>query len=114
MVLFNIGAKAWDATCQVFGLPHMIVGSLPATSERIFSSGNERTMALFNPPVRLPSRIQFVSNQNVGIDQRQTWISSLAIRPIWYDYRLDEHGPTNSTSMVDHVLRLRRQHSNRL
>jgi len=52
MVLFNIGSNAWDATCTVFGLPHMIVGSLPASSERIFSSGNERTMALFNPPVK--------------------------------------------------------------
>jgi hypothetical protein len=51
MVLFNIGGSAWDATCTIFGLPHMIVGSLPIISERIFSSGNERTMALFNPPV---------------------------------------------------------------
>lgn len=50
MVLFNIGTGAWDATCTVFGLPHMIVGSLPASSERIFSSGNERTMIFFNPP----------------------------------------------------------------
>jgi hypothetical protein len=54
MVLFNIGSGAWDATCTVFGLPHMIIGSLPATSERIFSSGNERTIAFFNPPVSLP------------------------------------------------------------
>jgi hypothetical protein len=51
MVMFNIGAGVWDATCSVFGLPHMIVGALPATSERIFSSGNERTMAFFNLPV---------------------------------------------------------------
>jgi len=50
MVLFNIGTGAWDATCTVFGLPHMIVGSLPASSERIFSSGNERTLVFFNPP----------------------------------------------------------------
>jgi len=50
MVLFNIGTDAWDATCTVFGLPHMIVGSLPASSERIFSSGNERTTVFFNPP----------------------------------------------------------------
>jgi len=50
MVLFNIGTNAWDATCTVFGLPHMIIGALPATSERIFSSGNERTVAFFNPP----------------------------------------------------------------
>jgi hypothetical protein len=49
MVLFNIGTGAWDATCTTFGLPHMIVGSLPATSERIFSSGNERTTVFFNP-----------------------------------------------------------------
>jgi hypothetical protein len=51
MVLFSIGTNAWDATCTIFGLPHMIVGSLPMSSERIFSSGNERTMAIFNPPV---------------------------------------------------------------
>jgi len=50
MVLFNIGTGAWDATCTTFGLPHMIVGSLPASSERIFSSGNERTTVFFNPP----------------------------------------------------------------
>jgi len=50
MVLFNIGTGAWDATCTTFGLPHMIVGSVPASSERIFSSGNERTTVFFNPP----------------------------------------------------------------
>jgi hypothetical protein len=49
--MFNIGSGVWDATCQVFGLPHMIVGALPATSERIFSSGNERTMVFLNSPV---------------------------------------------------------------
>jgi hypothetical protein len=53
MVLFNIGTGAWDATCTAFGLPHMIVGTLPASSERIFSSGNERTTIFFNPVVRL-------------------------------------------------------------
>jgi hypothetical protein len=53
MVLFNIGAGAWDATCTVFGLPHMIVGTVPASSERIFSSGNERTTVFFNQPVSL-------------------------------------------------------------
>src|ERR1700761_6141063 len=50
MVMFNIGKDAWDATCTVFGLPHLIVGSLPMSSERIFSSGNERTTTFFNPP----------------------------------------------------------------
>lgn len=50
MVLFNIGTGAWDATCTVFGLPHMIVASSPTSSERIFSSGNERTTVFFNPP----------------------------------------------------------------
>jgi hypothetical protein len=53
MVMFNIGKGANDATCPIFGAPHMIVGSLPSSSERIFSSGNERTMTFFNPPVRL-------------------------------------------------------------
>lgn len=51
MVLFNIGQDAWDATCTLFGLPHMIVGALPTSSERIFSSGNERTGLFFNSKV---------------------------------------------------------------
>jgi len=58
MVLFNIGKGAWDATCTAFGLPHMIVGTLPASSERIFSSGNERTTVFFNPT--------FTNTNNMG------------------------------------------------
>jgi len=50
MVMFNIGKGANDATCTVFGAPHLIVGSMPGSSERIFSSGNERTTTFFNPP----------------------------------------------------------------
>jgi hypothetical protein len=50
MVLFNIGKGLTDATCRGLGLPHMIVGTSVANSERIFSSGNERTPVFFNPP----------------------------------------------------------------
>jgi len=50
MVLFNIGKNTGDATCRSMGLPHMIVGTNVAGSERIFSSGNERTPVFFNPP----------------------------------------------------------------
>ncbi|KAF2436265.1 hypothetical protein EJ08DRAFT_692141 [Tothia fuscella] len=50
MVMFNIGKGANDATCPIFGAPHLIVGSMPSSSERIFSSGNERTTTFFNPP----------------------------------------------------------------
>ncbi|QDS75297.1 hypothetical protein FKW77_001278 [Venturia effusa] len=50
MVMFNIGKNANDATCTIFGAPHLIVGSMPSSSERIFSSGNERTTTFFNPP----------------------------------------------------------------
>jgi hypothetical protein len=53
MVLFNIGKNTGDATCRSLGLPHMIVGTSVAGSERIFSSGNERTPVFFNPPVSL-------------------------------------------------------------
>jgi hypothetical protein len=53
MVLFNIGKGLSDATCRTLGLPHMIVGTTVGNSERIFSSGNERTPVFFNPPVRL-------------------------------------------------------------
>lgn len=50
MVMFNIGKGAGDATCPVFGAPHLIVGSMSSSSERFFSSGNERTTTFFNPP----------------------------------------------------------------
>jgi hypothetical protein len=48
MVLFSIGPGRVDATCgkSPISLPHMIVGSSPQGSERLFSSGNERTKAI--------------------------------------------------------------------
>jgi hypothetical protein len=58
MVMFNIGKGAWDATCTLIGAPHLIVGSLPSSSERFFSSGNERTTTFFNPPVSVIQRFQ--------------------------------------------------------
>jgi hypothetical protein len=49
MVLVNIGPGRSDATCDWLPIsaPHMIAGSLPRNSERIFSSGNERTKVIF-------------------------------------------------------------------
>lgn len=55
MVMFNIGTGIWDATCTLFGAPHLIVGAAVQSSERFFSSGNERTTTFFNPPVSLTS-----------------------------------------------------------
>lgn len=48
MVLFNIGPGRVDATCgdSPMSMPHMIVGSTAKGSERLFSSGNERTHAI--------------------------------------------------------------------
>jgi hypothetical protein len=48
MVLFNIGPGRQDATCMdsPMSMPHMIVGSTAKGSERLFSSGNERTHAI--------------------------------------------------------------------
>jgi hypothetical protein len=45
MVLFSIGPGRVDATCGkgMISLPHLIVGSSAQGSERLFSSGNERT-----------------------------------------------------------------------
>jgi Stress up-regulated Nod 19 len=47
MVLVNIGPGRRDATCaeNPFSLPHILLGTSPTTSERMFSSGNERTEA---------------------------------------------------------------------
>jgi hypothetical protein len=94
MVLFNIGTNAWDATCTVFGLPHMIVGSLPASSERIFSSGNERTMILFNPPDKSPKvgypvfaadRFGLIADlMNMNPTSKQVWMT------MYYDY-VEDH-----------------------
>ncbi|KAF2403656.1 hypothetical protein EJ06DRAFT_527256 [Trichodelitschia bisporula] len=46
-VLFNVGPGRQDATClnNATSLPHMLIGSSPKGSERLFSSGNERTPA---------------------------------------------------------------------
>jgi hypothetical protein len=43
----NIGPGRQDATCEgnPFSLPHILLGTSPKVSERIFSSGNERTKA---------------------------------------------------------------------
>jgi hypothetical protein len=48
MVMFSIGPGRIDATCgnNRASLPHMLIGSTAAGSERLFSSGNERTPAL--------------------------------------------------------------------
>jgi hypothetical protein len=44
MVAFTKGPGRWDATCLgKFSLPHLGIGSTPASSERVFSSGNERS-----------------------------------------------------------------------
>ncbi|KAF2428039.1 hypothetical protein EJ08DRAFT_719738 [Tothia fuscella] len=45
-VLFNVGPGRQDATCSSISLPHMLVGSSASGSERLFSSGNERTQAI--------------------------------------------------------------------
>lgn len=44
MVLFNIGPGRVDTTCATSpkSLPHILIGSTPQRSERIFASGNER------------------------------------------------------------------------
>lgn len=45
-----------DPTCVgKVSLPHMVVGSDPGNSERIFASGNERTMVAFNSPYMAPN-----------------------------------------------------------
>jgi hypothetical protein len=48
MVLVNIGEGRQDATCmaQDVSLPHQLVGANSRNSERLFSSGNERTLAV--------------------------------------------------------------------
>ncbi|QDS77070.1 hypothetical protein FKW77_007229 [Venturia effusa] len=108
MVLFNIGSNAWDATCTVFGLPHMIVGSVPASSERIFSSGNERTMIPFNHPETkkkiagyplFPSdRFGLIADlMNMNPQSKQVWMTMYydfvedhpagwdEVKPVWFD-----------------------------
>lgn len=74
----------------VFGLPHMIVGSLPATSERIFSSGNERTMIPFNTPVSyrpLAHTILGTRTDKPTLGQHQTRrrLPHLPLRSLWVD-----------------------------
>jgi len=65
MVLFNIGPGRSDATCasSIASMPHMIVGSTAAGSERLFSSGNERTQAI------VP---EWTTGKNVGYKLKKT------------------------------------------
>jgi len=46
MVLLDQGTNTWDATCRnsPFSLPHFAVGGSGSSTERIFASGNERTV----------------------------------------------------------------------
>jgi hypothetical protein len=48
MVLINIGPGRSDATCasSIVSLPHLLLGASASGSERLFSSGNERTKAM--------------------------------------------------------------------
>jgi hypothetical protein len=48
-ILFNTGPGRKDYTCgdKDISLPHAVAGTTPRNSERIFASGNERTICLF-------------------------------------------------------------------
>jgi len=51
MVALNAGPGRMDPSCMgKVSLPHMVVGSNPATSERMYSSGNEGNFPMFSPP----------------------------------------------------------------
>jgi hypothetical protein len=45
MVALTLGPNRWDPTCigNDDSLPHLVVGTNPSQSERLFASGNERT-----------------------------------------------------------------------
>jgi hypothetical protein len=50
MVLFNIGVGREDFPCsgRDISVPHATIGATPRNSERIFASGNERTVGVFS------------------------------------------------------------------
>jgi hypothetical protein len=51
MVMMNIGPGRMDPTCVgKVSLPHRVLNTDPSKGERVFSSGNERTRVMFNPP----------------------------------------------------------------
>lgn len=108
MVFFTVGAGAWDATCTVFGLPHMMVGSVPASSERIFASGNERSTLFFNPkysnatnlgyPLYPSDRMGLITDlMNMNPDAKDVWLTMYwdyieghpkhfaEVKPVWLD-----------------------------
>jgi hypothetical protein len=49
IALYNVGPGREDPTCshRDVSVPHSSIGSTPRNSERIFASGNERTVASF-------------------------------------------------------------------
>jgi len=107
-VLFNIGPGRKDATCQDFPVsaPHMIVGSTAQGSERIFSSGNERTPAIMpdweekNVGYKLKKADKFAMIVDLMNENMQDKVVYLTItfdlvpglpadyddmRPVWFD-----------------------------
>lgn len=64
MVLLNQGPGRMDPTCVgKTSLPHMVVGSDAGHSERVFSSGNERTRVLFTPPFAPDAKMGYFVNK---------------------------------------------------
>jgi hypothetical protein len=63
MVLFNSGPNRFDPTCVGrTSLPHLLVSSSPAKSERLMASGNERTTTRFNSPYNPTEKLGYYMN----------------------------------------------------
>jgi hypothetical protein len=63
MVLFNSGPNRFDPTCVgKTSLPHMLISSSPANSERLMASGNERTQRRFNSPYNPGEKLGYYMN----------------------------------------------------
>lgn len=111
MVALNVGPKRWDATCYGVesSLPHLLVGTSSDASERIFASGNERTVLDMSQMTMKGKRVGYplykedqfrfiIDMMNMNMDDRvvyltmkysyldsplpQDWIN---IKPVWLD-----------------------------
>lgn len=110
MVAVAQGPERWDPLCvkENFSLPHLVLGSTPQNSERIFASGNERTPIDFAGSgvnggkigyhLKQSDTLKFIVDlMNMNMDDRTMYMTLtwdvvanpskdyVHARPIWFD-----------------------------
>ena len=123
MVLYNVGPGRQEETCKdrEISAAHASAGATARTSERIFASGNERTIVNFqdlgynSTGYKIQSTDRFnilLELMNMNIDHKIMYLTMTydiieghpfkeEVRPVWLDVRncgSSEYNPPDGTS----------------